>query len=189
MKLFQRRGEEGLTLNELLIAMLITTIIMVPLVGAMFTTMHVLVGTESRIDESNSATLLGSYFGPDVQNAVTVTNSGAVESTAVCGSSAMAVDLLMTTSQPGDTPQASVSYYHAGAFLFRRTCSGGTAGPVERLVHNLSGAPAFSCGDSAGAPIACSAAWQMVKGSVTQLDPQKTNAPYTTNVQASKRLS
>jgi Tfp pilus assembly protein PilV len=188
MSIFRRRGEEGLTLNELLIAMLITGLIMVPLVSAMFTTVHSMVGTENRIDESNSAALFASYFTPDVQNAVTVA-IGTTESTAVCGSAARAVDLLVTTSQPGDATQTSVSYYHSGALFLRRTCSGGTPSTAARVAYNLAGAPTFSCADATGATVPCSGTWQMVKGAITQSNPASAGSTYTTNVQATKRLT
>ncbi|HEX4492837.1 MAG TPA: hypothetical protein VH914_16645 [Acidimicrobiia bacterium] len=187
-KVFRRRGEEGLTLNELLIAMLITGLIMVPLVSAMFTTVHSMVGTENRIDESNSAALFASYFTPDVQNAVTVAPT-TTESTAVCGASARAVDLLVTTSQPGDATQTSVSYYHSGVLFLRRTCSGGTVTGAARVAYNLSGAPLFSCADATGVALPCSGAWQMVKGSITQSNATTAGSTYTTNVQATKRLT
>jgi Tfp pilus assembly protein PilV len=187
-KVFRRRGEEGLTLNELLIAMLITGLIMVPLVSILFTTVHSLIGTENRIDESNSAALFASYFGPDIQNAISVATN-ATETVAACGPTARTVDLLVTTSQPADATQTSVSYYHSGTLFLRRTCSGGSAVNPARVAHNLSGVPTFSCLDSTGATVACSGAWQTVKGSITQSNPATTSAPYTTNVQATKRSS
>jgi hypothetical protein len=185
----KRRGEEGLTLNELLIAMLITTIIVVPLAGVMYTSVHTMVSTQNRIDESNGASFLSSYFGPDVQNAVSIaTGAGTVESSAACGATARAVDLLVTTTQ------MTISYYHdpsgpTAHVLYRRTCTGGVPALPVRLLRNLSGAPTFTCLDVNGLPLGACTLWQGLSGSVTQADAQNPGSSYTVRVQATKRVT
>jgi hypothetical protein len=175
----KRRGEEGVTLEELLIAMLMTGILLFPLLGAMFNATHSLLGAESRAEQSNGTTLLSSYFGPDVQNAVSVASN----TTDPCGGGA--VDLLLTAAA-GSNPQI-VAYYRSvdGRVLLRRTCTGGTASTPIRLMRNVSGVPTFTC-----APTPDCVGWSSVSGSVVQLNPaQPGTPPYTTNVQATKRTT
>jgi prepilin-type N-terminal cleavage/methylation domain-containing protein len=191
----RRRNEDGLTLPELLIAMVITSIIMVPLAGAVFTTLHTAAPTQSRIDESNGADLLASYFEPDIQNSVTVSaNYPALvnEPTATCGPSAHAVALLLTTSADGTT---TVSYYRGtgatdGNVLYRRTCAvvggAGTASQPVRVMRSLSPsvAPQFTVQTD---PI--SGAWLSVTGTVTQSDSRFSGSTYATVVEGNRRVS
>jgi Tfp pilus assembly protein PilV len=190
----RRRNEDGITLTELLLAMVITAIIMVPIAGSVYTTVHTVAPTQNRIDESNGADLLASYFSADVQNAVTVDVAiGATlanESTTTCGASARPVDLLLTTAADGTT---SVSYYRGTTatdsnVLYRRTCAvvggAGTASPAVRVLHFLSGAPQFTVQSD---PV--TGAWQSVTGTVSQSDPRFTGSTYATTVQGTRRVS
>ena len=61
-----------MSLVELLIAISITTIIMVPLVGAIYFGFRTTNDTQTRLSESGKAGLMDSFFVPDVQNAVTI---------------------------------------------------------------------------------------------------------------------
>lgn len=169
------RGEEGVTLEDLLIAMLITGILMIPLMGAMFTMTHTLGGTESRIDQSNGAALFSSYFAPDVQNATSVATNAMEPATCT---SPQTVALLLTT------PNGSVSYYVNGSTLYRRTCGTPTTGPA-RLTRNLVGAPTFNITPSPSN-------WTSVTMAVTQrdpLDPTNVGKQYTTTVLGTRRVS
>jgi Tfp pilus assembly protein PilV len=184
------RGEDGLTLQELLIAMVISTIIVTPLAGAIFTSLHTASSTINRTQQSVGANLLSTYFGTDVQNAVQVA-TGVTEPTSVCGSGVTTqTGLLLTT--PG-TAGTSTTFYYQGAgansvFLYRQTCAqtagGGTsAGKVLPLVQQLSAAPQFTC-----VPDCTNTNWQSVGVQLTQ---SSTTFPgsYTTTVQASRRVS
>jgi hypothetical protein len=175
----KRRGEEGVTLEELLFAMMMTGILLFPLLSAMFATTHVVGRAESTMDQSNGATFLSSFFTIDVANAVTVTRN----TTDTCGGGT--VDLLLTGA-PGSNPQY-VAYYRSadGRTLYRRTCTGGTAAPAVRLMRNVTGAPTFTC-----APTTDCAGWTTVTGVVTQSDPTQGNTtPFTTTVRATKRVT
>jgi hypothetical protein len=166
--------------------MVITAILMVPLVAAMFTVTHTLGDTTSRIDQSNGAALFSSYFAPDIQN-VDLSNPtpiviGGTESAAVCGPTARAVALLILT------PSGSVSYWQNGTVLYRRTCSGGTATGGARLVRYIqSGTLSFQC-----SPNCANTTWQSITGTVTQYnpnDPTNVAKQYSTTVEATRRVS
>ena len=181
------RGEDGLTLNELLIAMVISAIIVVPLTSAIYTSLHASSSTMGKTRQSVAANLLSSYFGTDVQNAVQV-GTNVTESSVVCGAAARPVALLLTTS-PGNS---SISYFQGSTpatakFLYRRTCAvgaGGTgaANPPIPVIRDASAAT-FACVPSCGDTV-----WQSVTASVSQTDALNPVA-YVARVQASRRVS
>jgi hypothetical protein len=178
-RIFKRRGEEGVTLEELLFAMMMTGILLFPLLYAMFATTHVVGRATSTMDQSNGASFASSFFPTDVSNAVTV----AKNVTDTCGGGT--VDLLLTGA-PGSNPQF-VAYYRSadGRTLYRRTCTGGTAQAPVRLMRNLTGAPIFTC-----APTADCTGWTSVTGLLTQSDPAQNNTtPFVTTVRATKRVN
>ena len=181
-------GEAGVTLQELLIAMIISAIIAIPIGGAIFTSLHTTTSTLAKTQQVVGANLLSTYFGTDVQNTVQVATN-ANEPTAICGSSVTSqTGLLLTTS-----PAKSAIFYYQGAgssssFLYRQACavgSGGapSAGPAQILVRQMSAAPQFSC-----APDCTAAGWRSVSIQLTQSNTHYPG-PYATTVQASRRVS
>jgi hypothetical protein len=180
----KRRGEEGVTLQDILIAMAITGILMFTLVGIIFSAFHTLGGAEAHITQSNGATLVASWFGPDVQNTVSVATN--VTEGSNCPSPRV-VDLLLTTSTDGSS---TISYYRGtgvnASTMYRRTCTGGTASAPARMVRLLAAAPSFTCSP------ACDATWQTITGTITQNDPRDpTNVgkQYVTNIEGTRRGS
>jgi hypothetical protein len=175
MKRFRRRGEEGVTLTELLAATLLTALIMVPLANSIFIGLRINATTQNRVDESNDANKLSWYFAPDVQNATAVATN--VTESSACPAP-MTVGLLLTT------PNGSVSYYRGAGTdqtkLFRRTCSGGTATRPLPLLRYLSAAPTFTISNDTFGN------WQLVTAQVVQRKALDANA-YTSTVQASRR--
>jgi hypothetical protein len=182
--LLRRRGEEGVTLQDVLIAMAITGILMGTLTATMFTSWRTLGNTETRFSQSSGATVLASYFAPDVQNAVTVGVNTA--ETGACPSP-RTVDLLLTTAADGSS---SVSYFRgtgpSASVLYRRTCDGGVATPPQRLVRSLAVPPVFACSPD------CGITWNAVTATVVQndpTDPTNVGKRYTTNVEGTRRSS
>ena len=180
----QRRGEEGITLSELLIAIVITGVIMVPIGDAIFVGLHTSGATQDRIQESVGTNLFSSYFGPDVHNTVSV-HPDTVEPAGVCPSPVV-VDLLLIT----ETGQSSISYYRGSGLgdtvLYRRTCVGGVASVPARLFRKVSTDPAerpvFTC-----TPSPCSTTWTSVNATVIQSDPN--NPDYTITARATRRIT
>jgi prepilin-type N-terminal cleavage/methylation domain-containing protein len=66
------RDEEGFTLVELLIAMLIMLVIIVPLVGSFVLGIQTGLGSQQDVTDSADAQLVGYYFDADVASAETV---------------------------------------------------------------------------------------------------------------------
>jgi len=119
--------ETGISIIELLIAMIITTIISAALVGSIYFGFRATSTTETHLAQSAKANILASYFAQDVQNATGVGKS-VNEAASACGSGATQVALLLT--QDTATPSlSSISYYTAtvnnSLNLYRRTCNAG----------------------------------------------------------------
>jgi hypothetical protein len=184
MKLVKRRGEEGLTLTEMLIALGITTLMTATIAAALFAGLRTNATAQNRLEEANGANKFSLFFAPDVQNGTAIAATGATESAAACGAAAQSVDLLVTTSAT-----SSVSYYRGtgadASKLYRRTCTAGAADSPALLVRYLIGAPQFSCRDTSGAIVGC-ANWASVTAVFSQRAPLDPN-PYQTTLQASRR--
>jgi hypothetical protein len=181
------RGEDGITLSELLIAMVITAIIVVPLAGAMFVGLRSSMTAQNRVEESAAANILSSYFGPDVQNTVAVA-TGVAEPASACGGGALgSVGLLLTTEFAPNTttPVASVAYYRGSGAdqttLYRRVCAGAAASAATPVIRNLAAAPTFSCAPD------CGGGWRSVKVVVQQRKATDVGSSYTSTVEAARR--
>jgi hypothetical protein len=177
--------EEGLSLIELLLAITITTILLVPLGYAFYFGLHGTGDTETRLLQSNKATVLASFFAPDVQNAIgaQLNQSDA----ATCGAAAAKTANLLLTLADGTT----VSYYVVPGIgpnpgsLWRRPCNGAPQAQI-RLIASLAATQpvpnVFSC-DTGG----CSG-FNIVNATVKQQDAAGGNM-YTTSLQASRRVA
>jgi prepilin-type N-terminal cleavage/methylation domain-containing protein len=69
------RGEEGMTLIELLIAISLMAIIMVPLTGGLYLALVTNSGTIQRTTDTSGGQLMSSFLVPDVQSADTVASA------------------------------------------------------------------------------------------------------------------
>jgi hypothetical protein len=138
------RGDVGITMIELLIAIALTGIMMAPLGAAIYFGLRTTTSTEDRVTQSNGANLMASYFLPDVQGAV---EAGTTESVAICGAGAGPASLVLKTS---DT--TSVSYYQGtgtkSTTLYRRTCANGAPTGIARVASSLAQPPDFVCDTS-----------------------------------------
>lgn len=167
------RGEAGVSLIELIIAMTLSSMLLVPLGAGFYFGLRSSADTQSRLTQSNRATLLSSYFSADVQGA-NAAATGTAESTSVCGASVVTADLLL--SRPDGS---SISYSRgtgaAANDWTRRTCAAGVVTSSVRVVRNLAGAPTVTC------PLTPTCAVTL-----TQTDPGG-HGSYMTNLQASRR--
>lgn len=180
----KRRGESGVTLIELLIAITITTIIMAPIASSIYVGLHTTGATQNRVQESVGVNLLSSYLTPDVQNAVSAaTNTTEVAGT--CPAPLQSVALLLTT-QPGIS---SVSYYlGTGAnarVLYRRICTNGVASSTSAVARSLaaSNGISFAC-----TPAPCGTNWQLVTATLSQQVAPFDTSPYVATVTAARRV-
>jgi len=179
------RGDRGVSLIELLLAVSITTIIVVPLVGAIYFGFRTTGDTQARLYESGKAGLLDSYFVPDVQNGVSLAKN-ANETAAACGTPRGAPVLLLITAADG----SSVSYYRGSLtgentnYLYRRTCAAGTAS-AEPVITDLASTPTFNCRPTTDC---VTQTWTSITAVVTQQDANGKNQ-YATTIQAAKRVT
>jgi len=182
------RGEDGLTLQEMLIAMVVSAIIAVPIGGALYTSLHTTSATLNRTSESVGANVLSNYFGTDVQNAAQVTTN---TTTACLGS--QPVGLLLTATNG----VSSIAYYQGTApgtttNLYRSACtSAGVLKSTAVTMRNLAPVASpvtYSCLDASGTAIACGPTWSGVRIVATQADSRNAG-PYKTTVQAQRRVS
>lgn len=177
--------DDGLSLIELLLAITITTILLVPLGYAFYFGMRGTSDTQTRLLQSNKATVLASFFVPDVQNAIGA-QLGQSDA-ATCGAAAAKTANLLLTLADGTT----VSYYvvpgggGSPGSLWRRPCNGAPQAQI-RLISSLAATQpvpnVFSC-DTAG----CSG-FNIVNATVRQQDAAGGNV-YATNLQASRRVA
>jgi hypothetical protein len=177
------RGEAGISLIELLIAISVTGIILAPIGLGIFFGFRTTGETQTRVEQSNGANLMASYFVPDVQGAVAVAKNAS--DALSCGASAGTASLVVTTLA---SPATTVSYYRGtGAnahVLYRRTCSNGAVTGVARVLGNLAtdpAYPAFTCDLATD----CSA-FRSVSVSLLQQDSSGRNN-YQTRLTAAKR--
>jgi prepilin-type N-terminal cleavage/methylation domain-containing protein len=174
----ERAGEAGFTLIEMVLAMTILGLVIGAISAAMFLGLGTERDVQTRLSESNSANLLASYFGPDVQQSGPVAVAPAANDSPYCGASGGAVALLL----PQNNNASSVSYFVDPTnpkILRRRTCAGGapTSGAQGiAVVRNLSGPLVF--------PPPCGATCTKIQ--VTQLVGGK--LPYTTTLTGSRRV-
>jgi hypothetical protein len=179
-RIARANDEHGMTVAELMVAVMLTAVVMIPLASGIFLALRTSQTSEGRIEESSSANVLASYFGTDVQNAVSV-GVNVNEATGACGGAAMNVGLLLTTQ----TDQSSIAYYRGsganGTDLYRRTCTGGSVTSTVRVLHNLSSAPNFACAPS------CDSNWQSVTATVTQQKALDAGG-YATTVSGTRRV-
>ena len=181
------RCESGVSLVELLIAISITSIIVVPLVGAIYFGFRTTGDTDTRLLYSGKAGLFTAYFVPDIENAVTVQKNVA-ETAAACGTPRTAAVNLLITAADG----SSVSYYRGSAAvpgentndLYRKTCAGGS-GLAQPVILNLAATPTFTCRPT----VDCvTLPWTSITAALTQQDANAKNQ-YATTVQAAKRVT
>ncbi len=178
-RVVRARGEHGVTLTELLIAMVITATIIGPIGASIFFGLRTNVGTQDRIAEAASANVMASYFVPDVQGSTSAMVNVA-EDAAACGSGATQANLVLTTS-----PTSSVSYVQGtGAkanVLYRRTCSGGGSTGLARVAVMLAQPPDFACNNGA-----CGDSFDSIIATVVQRDVQG-KSEYQTRLEAARR--
>ena len=179
------RCDSGVSLVELLIAITITTIITVPLVGAIYFGFRTTGDTQTRLVESGKAGLMSSYFVADVQNAVTI-QKNVSETAAACGTPRAAPVNLLITAADG----SSVSYYRGSlagentSYLYRRTCIFGTA-LAQPVILGLAGTPTFNCRPTTDC---VTQPWTSITAQLTQQDANGKNQ-YATTIQAAKRVT
>jgi prepilin-type N-terminal cleavage/methylation domain-containing protein len=178
------RGESGVSLIELLIAISITGIILAPIGAAIYFGFRTTGETQRQVAESSSANVMASYFTADVQGAIAAAKS--TSDAVSCGAAAGAADLVLTTVA---SPTTTVSYYRGSganaSVLYRRTCANGVLTGLTRVASSLSATPDFACSIN-GTPVADCSTFRSITASMLQQSATG-QSPYQTVVTATKR--
>jgi len=152
-----RRREAGITLIELMIAVTLLGIIIVPLTTAMVTGLISTGEAASRLSESRSPLFASAYFADDAQSSDV--NGITVGGTASCGGGTNVVTFTWNETNAGTNTQYVASYATSNGKLIRSFCKNSvpvtttTVAPV--LGANLScGRPACAtvANDASGLP-------------------------------------
>jgi prepilin-type N-terminal cleavage/methylation domain-containing protein len=203
-----RAEEEGLTLIELLIAIALMGVILVPLVGGLFLALGTNAVTLQRTTDTTGGQLMSSFFTPDVQRADVVQTSGFTCSTAgttflELGWTDADASLGITTHVSYDlVPQAAPSPdFEITRSTYSVSPSGSCGDPVTtsvvvRAVNGIVNPPlkppvvACTVGSS---PAPCSNSSTSVMVTITALSKRLTSgsyySPYTFQLSAARRVS
>jgi len=172
-----RRSEAGVTLFELMIAVLLLAVIMVPLTGLMVDALKNTAQAQQRLSESRSPLFTSAYFADDAQSAdlagITVT------STPACGSGTNLVSFTWSETNDQGTTQYKASYVSSTVagkpVIARNFCKGANAVKVSTLAPVVSStAPVVSCRNAAGASVACNVGTSALR--TIELDATTPNA-------------
>lgn len=167
-----RRGEDGFTLIELLVAIVILSVITVPLGGVLIGFFRNADATTARLIESHDAQIASAYWAQDVASIGTRSPASpyaltqSVETSVTYGSSLYPCGAAGTTplvtlawddfTGPGAATVVRVAYVVQASELHRLRCNGSAAAVSDvTLAHDLdpSTLPAVACStDCTGAP-------------------------------------
>ena len=149
------RGEEGFTLPELLVAVVILGIIGGALTGSIITGLKVTDGTSERIGESTDAQLASAYFAGDVQSATAVLPSLHPACALPAGASAVVSFSWDDPAQPAVPRIATWFTQDVGdqRHLSRQYCQGATTSTTTVSRSLGAAAPELTCaGGCTGTP-------------------------------------
>jgi prepilin-type N-terminal cleavage/methylation domain-containing protein len=146
-----RRDDDGFTLIELIITMVIVGIVMSAVVGALFVMLRTQAGTTARLDETRGTQQLTTYFATDVQSTGYGSDTITPTTASVCTVSsptpnANAVQMTWTEVIPnGPTSTYYVSYRYeplgSDWLLVRYSCKSGALTPNRIVVARALATP------------------------------------------------
>lgn len=180
------RRDDGVTLVELLVAIVVLGIIMVPLSSGLMNALLSDPITAQRTSNSVDAQLLASYFVTDVQSASTAETSGFTACSGVSG------EILQIDRVDGSGAAHQVHYYYDHSVnpsvLYRVDCQAGspTSQPVK-VLRGMSGAPTLKFDNSV-----CPCGGQtpeVVSLTVTDAGTAVNATPYTFTLSATRRVT
>lgn len=130
-------SQAGFTLAELLVAVAISSTIIVALAMAFIVTTKTTSEASTRLRESRDAQILATYFGADVGSASSIASTGAPAGTCGSGLPGATVALLQWTDSGTDIKQWYVRQPGTPSQLIRRSCVGGVVKSDITVVKNL----------------------------------------------------
>jgi Tfp pilus assembly protein FimT len=187
-----RRGsdETGVTLVELLVAIVVTAVILAALTTAFFVTSHNESSVQERLTKSHDAQLAASYIVADAQN--TSGTDVSLVDTATCsdanppvsGPLTPLVRLNWTDTSSLSSVQKTANYVltpnplpQTGNTIMRRYCENRALVSDQIVGHSVAGATA-ACSSAAGVAGPCTAASAQLTVSMTETPDQSGGAQY-----------
>lgn len=136
-----RRGDEGISLIEMIVATTIMLTALTAIAGALVVSVTTTDQTEERLTEAAGVAFASAYFVPDVASAVTVT-LGDVTGCPLTGTAV--VRLNWTDDGAQQIAAYAVRDYEGSQTLMRRFCVGGSGNEIA-IVRGVSGPPTVVC--------------------------------------------
>jgi Tfp pilus assembly protein PilV len=147
-----RRSEAGVTLIELMIAVLLLAVVMVPLTGLMIDALKNTAQAQQRLSESRSPLFTSTFFADDAQSA-DATGITVPPAAPACGGGTNLVSF--TWSENATQYKASyVSNTVRGQLVLQRNfCKDSNPVKVTTVAPVVSGTPTVICTNSAGSTV------------------------------------
>jgi prepilin-type N-terminal cleavage/methylation domain-containing protein len=148
------RDERGFTLPEILVAVTILGIIIVPLAASMVVGIRTTSDAQQRLVEARGEQLTAAYFPSDVASADTIVPNDP----SPCGGTGPTVVVSFDWADDV-SPTNEVSYVvpSGSTDLYRKSCQGGTLKTTNLLASGISGTPTVTCSPNADCTSATSA--------------------------------
>ena len=138
----RRSGERGFTLPELLVAVTVLGIIILPLTASIVVGVRTTGDAQQRLIEARGEQLTAAYFPSDVASSDTIVPND----TAPCGGTGPAVVVSFDWADD-HSPTNEVSYVvpAGGTDMYRKSCQGGVVQTTNLLGSGISGTLTISC--------------------------------------------
>lgn len=150
----RRHDERGFTLPELLVAVTVLGIIIVPLTASIIVGMRTTGSAQQRLIEARGEQLTAAYFPSDVASSDTIVRGDS----APCGGTGPAVVASFDWADDHSATNEISYVVPAGSTdMYRKSCQGGIVQSTNLLASGVSGTPTVSCSPNADCTSASSA--------------------------------
>ncbi len=201
------RSDDGFTLIEMLLVVVILGVIALPLCAVVMSYLDTSVGTSARLTESQDEQIAESYWQQDVASMGvrgswnSASNSFPLQTSvnvafpcSVPSGAQTVVTIGWTEFDPAGSGAATavvVAYVQQGSTLSRLQCVAGALTSTATLAAHVSGTPAVTCADLTGAAVSCTGSGSAVPATLalrfTVADVSGRGLPYTATLTGQRR--